>query len=199
MDLRHPGSDLLGEDQAALLMVLARTTEPLSGRAIAQRAGRSDPTTSRRILQSLDRAGLVRSSRVGNAITYVLNRDHVLFSPVFEILASPAAVDTTITRVLDSHGVVAAASYGSYARREATPDSDIDLVVVVENGEDVAALHDSIVPRVEQVTGNAVQPVILELSMLQHLVDIDDALVSSWRADAHSLVGDFHALLAPNT
>ena len=37
--------------------------------------------------------------------------------------------------ILKSHGVISASIFGSYARGEATPESDLDLLVKLANGK----------------------------------------------------------------
>lgn len=198
MDFQYPGSDLLGEDQAAVFMALARTTEPQSGRAIAQRAGRSDHSTTRRILARLSQSGIVRVGEVGRSTTYLLNREHVLWKPVFEMLAAPAVVEMAIAEVVREHDPAAvAATFGSFSRREAGRSSDIDIVVVTSETTDSATLHDALVERIQAMCGNEIQPIILNSDALRRLVAADDPLVQSWRADAHDLVGEFSTLLDP--
>jgi uncharacterized protein len=68
--------------------------------------------------------------------------------------------DLTITEqqlsaLLNSHGVTNAAVFGSFARGDATPDSDLDLLVTYRSGTtlfDVVSLQDEL----EQTLGRKV-------------------------------------------
>jgi len=128
MTLSRPLEDLVPHAMAMILTVLERTGQPLTGRTIASLTGTvSQPTTSR-ILLELVRRGLVLKVPGG----YEINRDHLAYRAV---AALAGARDELQRRV--AHDVagwdtppVSVVLFGSAARQEETPDSDIDLLVV---------------------------------------------------------------------
>jgi DNA-binding Lrp family transcriptional regulator len=66
MDFRSPLEALLPGVGAAVLSVLARTTQPLTIRQLAERAGASHPQVSNRV-EHFERLGVVRREMVGRS------------------------------------------------------------------------------------------------------------------------------------
>lgn len=125
--------------QGRVLAVLAETSAELNLRTIAQLAGISQAQASR-LLPDLVSLGVIERREVPPASLFRLVPEHVASRA---LLALARSTDT----VLDEMGRVAGALpqppvsvivFGSFARREADLDSDIDVVVVrpAEVGED---------------------------------------------------------------
>lgn len=194
MDLSTPGGDILGRTRALVLLALARLTEPVSGREVARLAGGIAASSTHRELQALVQIGLVEAKRSSHATTYTLNRAHVLWPALFEILASPAKVEERLGDLISNAlgTTTACALFGSVARGDATVESDIDVLVVTDDEVDSETLEDDL-DRVRDdlasFTGNTPQLVAVTRSQLGRMVEADDPLVDSWERDARTISG----------
>lgn len=86
----------------------------------------------RKSLQRLARQGIVRESRAGHAWLYSLNREH-LAAPHIEALARLSSeFRTRVAGVVRSWNARSpyVALFGSAARGDMTPESDIDVLIV---------------------------------------------------------------------
>ena len=149
-------SDLLATpNHLGVLRALSLLPEGLerSGRDIARRAGVSQPTAAR-ILDDLASHGAVMVRRVPPAKYYALNRDHVLVQAVLGALAAERGMREQLLRYvfeqLQPIGVTDVRLFGSAAREEMRPDSDVDLAIVTSRGrraqvlEATSDLHDQV-------------------------------------------------------
>lgn len=129
--------DILGNKKALdIIRVLTLLPEGASGREIASRANLS-PQTALSTLNELEELHLVFSRAVGRAKLYTINDSHWFIAdgliPLWD----------KINSWLDHLGQFYAAKlpqkpiciivYGSYARKEATPTSDLDLLFVFDD------------------------------------------------------------------
>jgi predicted transcriptional regulator len=138
MNLSKPFTALSSSVDIDVLVVLAGSTMPRSGREVARRAGRSN-TGVQHVLDRLVEHGLVDRLEAGRTFLYTLNRNH-LFAPVVEQMA--AARMELIQRLRDEIGswrmpAAHVSLFGSAARGDGDTSSDIDLFVV--RPEDVDA------------------------------------------------------------
>ena len=74
-----------------------------------------------------------------------------------------------IVEILKKHGAIKIEIFGSYARGEATSESDIDLIVDFENRKSLLELvgieqeiEDAVGIKIDLLTGNSISPYILE-------------------------------------
>lgn len=167
MDFVRPIEAIVPGAQGRVLAVLAETTAELNLRTIAQLAGVSQAQASR-ILPGLVALGVVERRDVPPASLFRLVPEHVASRAILALARSADAV-------LDDIGPLAAALprppvsvvvFGSFARREAGSDSDIDVVVVRpagidEDDEDWATSLEGWRSDVRRLTGNPVE--VLEL------------------------------------
>ncbi|WP_308465618.1 nucleotidyltransferase domain-containing protein [Rathayibacter soli] len=193
MNLSHPAAELLGRPRACVLRSLARVSEGLTGRHIAQLSDVAHATTQR-VLADLEGIGLVDSLPAGRSRLYSLNRAHVMWKPIEDMLAAPARLEEEIgeaaRNVADVHATVAL--YGSTARGDADSESDVDLVVVWDDRTDQAdrwQLVDALTEHVQRATGNRVELVDLSVKELEAMVARNDPLLDSWLADARTVAG----------
>ncbi|WP_164520447.1 nucleotidyltransferase domain-containing protein [Specibacter cremeus] len=201
MDLSHPADDLVGRNTSRVLQRLAMVPDGLTGRRLSELSGVPLGSTQR-VLARLETVGLAAVRRAGRANLYSLNRDHVLWPGFERMLAAPVLVEHLIGDTVRQFAgeTTAAAVYGSFARGEAVPDSDLDVLLVWGDAVDeraqeqtLSALHD----RVGAATGNNVEIVDLSLVGLNRLVRADDPLVASWRREARTVSAgpDIRALI----
>jgi predicted nucleotidyltransferase len=113
----------------------------------------------RRELGHLEKAGLVRSRRSGNLKYYSVIREFPFYREMKRIVYGTVGLgDYLADRLKDSKQVELAFVYGSVARDEETPKSDIDLFVVGEVDED--DLHE-VVSQVEKDIGREISYVLM--------------------------------------
>ena len=207
MDLSSPISSVIPSAHGAVLAVLARTTEPLSGRSIAALTdGKVSQRRTNDVLGELAAAGVVLREDRPPAKLYRLNRDHVAAAG---ITALAEQWDTLVRRIRDdlagwSPAPVTACLFGSAARGEGGLDSDIDILLVP--GDEVRSsepsepvwqeLVDSLAERVRVWSGNRCEILELTASELAAAGERGDRLVGDLRQDAIGLVGvDVRTLL----
>lgn len=207
MDLSSPMRSVNPSAHGAVLTVLARAGEPLSGRKVAELTnGKVGQVRTNEVLGLLAEAGLVLREDHPPAKSYRLNRDHVA---AHAITALADQWTLLLGRIQDhlaewEPAPVSACLFGSAARGEAGPDSDIDVLLVspAEVGEfESAELSwqaqvEDMSARIQLWSGNACEVLDLTESELGEAVARDDRLVWDLREDAIALQGqDIRTLL----
>ena len=99
-----------------------------------------------------------------------------------------------IKSALDSWSPVPAHAslFGSFARGQATTESDIDLLVVTgprANPDVITQAVDRLAADIRKWTGNNAQIVDRKPEELAAMIASDDPLVGSWRADHIDIMG----------
>ena len=86
----------------------------------------------RRALDRLALHGLVTTAEIGDRIVYSLNRDHVLYPAATALLRAEDELPRRLRGEIPAWQIppVAAALYGSAARRDGDAASDIDILLV---------------------------------------------------------------------
>jgi len=140
----HTIEDLLGSrSRIAVLRVLLGVSVPLNASQIATRTGLTRPAVAS-VLADLSTIGAVRSSPAGRATIHWLNRVSVyvehLISPLFE--AERRLPEDMLDSLAEAfhEGTVSVVLFGSYARGEQTPDSDVDVALVAAEGTSASAV-----------------------------------------------------------
>lgn len=207
MDLTAPLYSLIPSLDSAVLTVLAGTEGALGQTQIHRLAAKGTRPGLKLVLDRLIEHGLVIAEPTNHGYLYQLNRDHVL-APV--VLAAAGARQEFLRRLTDGCArlrppVVSAALFGSVARRQSQPDSDVDLLLVVPDDADTddAAWGDQIRRLEAQVlgwSGNRLEIITVTRTHLAELVGDGEPIVGSWRADALTLTGsDLPRLLDETT
>jgi predicted nucleotidyltransferase len=175
MDFRHPLTVVTPTLDGDVLAVLAGADEEFSGRHIHQLLRRGSENGVRNAAERLVEQGVVVSRRAGQANLYRLNRAH-LAAPYVEGLAGLRAQLVDRLRSTTADWSVAPRSvllFGSVARAEAGPSSDLDLLVIrrsqVEEDDDrwrkqLALLEDI----ATALTGNEAQVIEYGEGELEH-------------------------------
>ncbi len=205
MDWGNPLRSVAPTVDADVLAVLVRTHEPVTGNQLARLAGRSYAQV-RAVVGRLVAEGVVVSDIHGRTYTFRLNRDHVLVPGLLAIISAPSTIQAAIAEDLEmwDPSPEFVAVFGSAARRTATRDSDIDLLVVRRDSVDVdnevwRNQIGDLVRIVEVRTGNRVQLVELAHMELVEGIDTDQPLIRSLRRDGRTLYGgDLSARLSGN-
>lgn len=193
MNLSRPLENLLGLNAARILRRLALVNDDLTGRRIAELAEVPNASASI-VFADLVGIGLVFAKDAGRSRLYRLNRKHVLWQPIEDLLASTTRIEAALASiVLARVGEKATlALYGSFVRGEAGTASDIDVLIVWDESIDTDARYETMVAMHEEITlmtGNQLDIVDLSEVDLQRMIDAADPLVQSWREDSRTLVG----------
>ena len=135
----HPISSVIPSSHGAVLEILARTDTPLSARAIARLTdGRVSHTQANAILKALTTAGIVNSESRPPAYLHTLNRQHVAADPIVALASMRTVLFDRMRAAVASWDTEPAAAwvFGSFARGNATADSDIDVLIVRPDSTD---------------------------------------------------------------
>lgn len=172
--------------RGAVLSVLLRTGEPLTGRQIHGIVGDDHSLWSvQEALKALAHLGLVETRTVGRAGVHIINEGHVSTAPLRALVDPIAALTSTIAEVLDPQ-VEAVLLFGSIARGEATADSDIDLAVIAAPGWDGRTeLEDAIHARL----GNDCDVLVFTAVEFAQLAATSEPVVSDILRDGVALIG----------
>lgn len=195
MDLTSPLQSLVPTLDSAVLEVLAGTESGLSATQIARLAARGSRQGQALVLDRLVEHGLVIAEPANRGYLYRLNRDHVLADAVLSAYRARRTVFDRLTeavKALDPEPVHVSL-YGSVARREAGPGSDIDLLVVLPSApasdtgwsDQVQSLAD----RALAWTGNRLECLTFTVDELQEVATAGEPIVESFRDQAVTLSG----------
>jgi predicted nucleotidyltransferase len=195
MDLQNPLRTVAPTVESDVLAVLVRTQRPLTGAAVERLAGRSHAQVLD-VLRRLAKNGLVDADRVGNAVQYRMNRDHVLASGVEQLLSGAQAVEARLQEFTASCSPApeAVVLFGSFARRDGDSDSDIDVLVIRPDAihaddSQWAEVRLGIAKHLERWTGNRCQVVELSVSELRKATLRREPLVESLRQEGKEIFG----------
>lgn len=203
MKLDHPMQSVIPSAHGAVLSVLARTSEPLTGRRIATLTRpRFSQSRVNRVLGELARDGIADVDDRPPARYYRLNREHVAAPGVLALATMwQSLLDRIRTALMQSSTQpVAAWLFGSAARAEADASSDVDILVIRQDDQSVdETWHsqlDDLADQVRRWSGNACEMLVLTEREFQAAVGRGDRLIDELRRDAIHLAGaQSHALL----
>lgn len=201
MDLTNPVATVTPGVHGRVLVVLARSGLPLTGKRVSELAGASVEQT-RQVLHRMVEAGLARSQRAGQAVLFEMNREHLMWPAVQHLVEAAdqavwtikRCISTTLEDVLDRDdaGRVTVALFGSVARGEAGPESDIDTLLITPDDfseqENEAVVVD-VIRAVETVTGNDCNVFHVSRTRFDELLRAQDPMVASWTVDAITFHG----------
>jgi predicted nucleotidyltransferase len=131
--------------KVGIIRILYDAAGPLTGLKIAHAAGYSH-TQTYKALDDLENLGIVSKSYAGASHLYSINRGNYI---VREMLATALRAERGMLGALASRfyermgdELVSITVYGSVARRDDEPGSDLDLILVVRDGSDLESLED---------------------------------------------------------
>lgn len=133
MNLASGISSVIPGVHGAVLGVLGRTNEPLSGRGVAELVGDKASTKGvYLVLRSLVAEGIVNAREQPSAIYYQLNREHLAARGIEELAHLRERLIDAIHVSVASWPTLpyGAWIFGSFARGTAGTESDIDILVV---------------------------------------------------------------------
>lgn len=137
MDVARPFSALSDSVDVDVLVALAGSFKPRSGRELARLTGRSN-TGVQHVLDRLVAHGLVERTEAGRAFMYVLDRDHLLAPAVEQMAGARVELVRRLREAIGAWAVPAihASLFGSTARGDGGLTSDVDLFLVRPAGVD---------------------------------------------------------------
>ena len=196
MDLTSPLRSLIPSLDSVVLEVLARTEGALGVSRIHRLGGRGSRAGISLVLDRLVEHGLVLAEPSNVGSVYWLNREHVLFDA---ILVASNARQEFLRRLGEACSRLqpeptTAALFGSVARRESGPDSDIDLLLVIPDTTDTQAevwtdQLDALRRQVLAWTGNRLEPIVVTSAHLRTLNDAGEPITRSWQDEAVTVFG----------
>lgn len=191
MDLESPLRTIASPVEAEVLRALAGADTEFTAPQI-HRIASGSPFGVRKALARLADAGLVTANRVGSTQTWRANRRHLLW-PAIEIAVDARIhlLDLIRQHVQRSEGVDAYL-YGSLARRQSLPDSDVDMLLVFTDShtpEQIADIAGDLSDNIHAWTGNPAQLFSVTRSELRELIREGGSIVRSFDSDAVPIVG----------
>lgn len=202
MDLSRPFGVITPTVDGDVLSALASAETVFTPAQLHRVVGRHSESGIRKTLARLVSQGIVTHEAIGAGFVYGLNRAH-LASPL--VVAMSRLRTEFLRRLADRFAdfdvpPVFVAVFGSAARGEMRPDSDIDLFVVHEISvpEDWFDALDALADDASRWTGNDVQVVaVSEAEMLDRL-RANDPLLGEIRRDGLVVWGSRSSLRARN-
>jgi len=204
MQISRAISAVIPSLEGSTLAVLARTTAPLTAPTIARLAASGTYHGIRKVLLRLVESGVVSEVIAGPHVLYAANREHILWPSLEALLVTAdsaqltladrlaAAVRRSLAAIERDADDLTIALFGSVARGDDTPESDVDLLAIfVDDFDEVHSqqLLDEISRDVTAWTGNACNIYSISRAELQRLVLAKDPIVASWETDARTICG----------
>ncbi|NQX34761.1 nucleotidyltransferase domain-containing protein [Herbiconiux sp. VKM Ac-2851] len=185
--------------EAEVLRVLAGADAEFSAPEVHRLVGSASQFGVRKALVRLSETGLVHSTTHGNSTFWKGNRRHVLWPAIEAAVDARRMFLDRLRSELAKRDGLAAYLYGSFARRSAGPESDIDILIV--HPDDTS--HDTIVDfafdlgeKILAWTGNEGHLYNATRTVVRESVDAADPVIVSIRQDAVTVIGpDFEQLL----
>lgn len=136
--MSSPYSALLSPAEGPILVVLAGTTKPLSGREVARISGVSVNGAWKALRRLADHGVVKEEPAGGNATLYTLNRDHLAADAIVTLARLRSILIDRIKELLASWEIqpAHASMFGSAARGDGDTASDIDIFIVRPKGVD---------------------------------------------------------------
>jgi predicted nucleotidyltransferase len=161
--------------QKVLALLLLHPEQRYHVREIARLTGTSAGTLHKELAR-LAQAGVLTRETVGNQVHYGANRQCPVFPELAGILRKTAGLADVLREALAGlrARLALALVFGSVARGEEGPRSDVDVLLVGEIGfaEAVTALHE-----VQARIGREINPVVLSATELRQKAGAGDAFI----------------------
>ena len=168
MDFARPVEAIVPGAQGRVLAVLAETTAELNLRTIAELSGVSQAQVSR-VLPGLVRLGVLERREVPPASLFRFVPEHVASRAIMALARSADTFAADLGQLVTTLPVAPAnvVVFGSFARREADAESDIDLLVVrprevEEDDEQWGASMEQLTTLGRRLSGNSLE--VLEVA-----------------------------------
>ena len=197
MDLSAPLLDVAPAVRGSLLQVLARLEQPVTRRQAAAAAGVA-PGNASAVIEELIRSGIVSETVAGRSSMVILNRNHLAAGPVLALAGLRGELIGRLRKRLTAWTDLDGAwLFGSVARSDGNSDSDVDILIVVDDLQlpDLHRRLSRLQADVRSWTGNDLQVTEHTQSSWRKLVRAKNPLVDQIRLDGIALAGDTASLL----
>ena len=194
MQTQHPLAVITPTLDGDVLAVLAAADAPHTVGGVLDLLGGRSYEGVRKVLTRLAAQGTVTAQRVGNVMSYRLNREHLAAQHIIALADLRGALMHRVGSHVQSWPTppVWAALFGSAARGQMLPDSDIDLFLV-DPGVD-ADLWDVLVDQlsrdVSAWTGNDARVLSMTEAEVRASAVTRDPILASLLEDALTISGD---------
>lgn len=166
MIFHQPLNSIFGQKtKINILRHLALYRQEAATRELARETGIAAPNILK-LLKELEAENILISKKIGNSISYSLNRANVL---VKKIIWPAFNYENNLTNELGSYlaanlklPLISIILFGSRARGEEKPRSDIDLAFIVKAGDEVRCEKEiiNLNPAVSASFGSSIAPII---------------------------------------
>lgn len=183
-----------------VLRALLPLTSPVSGREAKHLAGIRSQSGAQQALVALAQLGVLHEERIRGARLYRVNRAHHAASVLMSLFAVEAqrlsslrdlVIGALSTKDLSGRvrGVIL---FGSSARGDARPGSDVDLLVVTDTADAGEAASEAMLDAAEQAErtlGVHLSPLVMPLARLRRRWSTGDPLLLNIHAEGRVLLG----------
>jgi len=196
MRFKEPLNNLLGQQsKVKALRFLIKSQAGLSGREIARAIGLTQRITHA-TLTELWQYGIVTMRRVGKAKLYQINKESLFvakaLAPLFSFEANLLKqVASLIIKNLKGQ-VVSIIIFGSIAEGKEEGGSDLDLLIVMKEGTDLAKIEsdlDRLSAIISTSFGNQISPVLLKEKQFSRKYKQKDPFVRNIVARGKTIYG----------
>lgn len=183
-----------------LLRAVLPLTTAVSGREARDLAGVRSQGGAQQALAQLAQLGVLNEERIRGARLYRVNPQHHLVLCIRALFDAEqqrlSILRDLVKRSLESKGLISGVQFvvlfGSVARGEARPDSDVDLLVVTGSADSTAAVTEALQSAAEEAArmlGVAVSPMVMALPRLRERYRAGDPLLHNIEAEGRVLLG----------
>jgi predicted nucleotidyltransferase len=199
--LAHVLDAVLGTTtKVRILRTLLPLTSPVSGTEARRLARVRSVKAMWASLEELTDLGILLRGQTRGTHLYRINREHHLAEPLAALFEAEASRTGEVRRALRSalesagltDAVRSAVLYGSNARGEAEPRSDIDVLVVTRNGTDVGQVRDVLMDvgrSIEACLGPSLSAYVLPESRVRERYQDGDPLMLTVASEGRELFG----------
>lgn len=193
MNLSEPTQIVTPTLDGPVLAVLGRAETPLTGREVSRLARRGSSDGVRRVLHRLTAQGIALARDQGGAVVYQLNREHIGAEAILSLVDLSRLLLERVRVAIEAWTFppIHASLFGSFARGEAGPDSDIDVLLVRRGSDREAAWDEDLAQLIEDTwkwTGNSLVPTQFTQGELRR--GIGAPLITEVRLEAVHLAGE---------
>jgi predicted nucleotidyltransferase len=195
MELQRPLAVVTPTIDGEVLCVLAGADAVFTGRQVARLLPNYSQKGVHNVLRRLAEQGIVTMAFAGPAHLYSLNRDHLAAPYIVGLCQLKNQLRQRVTELVQRWSVPAEAVilFGSAARGEMRPSSDIDLFVVRPDAVDEDVWLEQAAELAERVsawTGNDARVVEMTPDEVREGLHEGDGLLRSVRDEGQVLFGD---------
>jgi predicted nucleotidyltransferase len=176
VELNRPLATVTPTLDGDVLAVLAQHEVSFTTGQLHRMLPRYSQAGIRKVLIRLARQGVVHAERVGSSYSYRLNTEHLAARPIIELAHIPRTLLQRLEERLSSWAFkpAYAAVFGSAARGTMTEDSDLDILLVLDDATPIDEWDQQVAELAADVTkwtGNDTRPLeytVAELSAVGH-------------------------------